>query len=104
MGIEFFEKRFQALGTPARAAGQKAYMKSALRFYGVTQPQIRAAAAEFVREQELDRTQLRALVEAAYASDCFDLRTAALVVMEKRRTLLTRADADWLIALVRRSA
>lgn len=105
MGIEFFETRFRRLGTKARADGQKAYMKSSLRFHGVTQPQIRAAAAEFVRAHEaLTRAEVKQLVEEAYASDSFDLRSAALAVLESRRTLLTSGDADWLITLARRSA
>ena len=105
MDLSFFTERFRRQGMEARAAAQKAYMKSALRFHGVTQPQIRAAAAELVRAHpQLDRARVKALVNAAYASDWFDLRSAALAVLEKRRSLLTPADADWLIGLVRRSA
>jgi len=103
MDLEFFSERFRRQGTPDRAAAQKAYIKSALRFFGVTQPEIRAAAAEFVRAYpDLDRARVKALADAAYATDSFDLRSAALAVLEKRRALLTAADADWLIALVRR--
>lgn len=46
----------------------------------------------------------RGLVDAAYAAEFFDVRSAAIAVMEKRVNLLQRADLPWLIGLVRKSA
>jgi 3-methyladenine DNA glycosylase AlkD len=103
--MKFFEERFREQGNRVRAAGQKAYMKSELRFFGVTQPQIRAAVSEFVRaHRDLDRARLKALANTAWAGESFDLRSAAAALLEKRRDLLRPADADWLIGLVRKSA
>ena len=98
-------RRFRAEGSAARAAGEKAYMKSALRFHGVGARGVRAAAAEVVaRHPELTRAQLRALVDAAYRTDFFDLRSAGIGLLEKRHRLLERADLPWLIGLARASA
>lgn len=98
-------RRFRAEGSPERAAGEKAYLKSALRFHGVGLPGVRAAAKELLaRHPELTRAQLRALVDAAYRTDFHDLRSAGIAVMEKRHRLLEREDLPWLVGLVRTSA
>jgi 3-methyladenine DNA glycosylase AlkD len=79
-------------------------MKSALQFHGVTAAQIVATAGEWLRAHPaLDREQLRALADEMFATDWFDLRSAGLVVLEKRSTLLAAADGEWLISLVRKS-
>src|SRR5262249_46080987 len=100
----FFRARFGALGRPERAAQEKAYMKSALRFHGVDLKQLRAACAEFCRAHALDHEGLRSTVDALYATDWFDLHSAAIGILERQRKQVTTDDAGWLIALVRRSA
>jgi 3-methyladenine DNA glycosylase AlkD len=102
--VEFFRGRFRAAGRPERAAYEKAYMKSALSFHGVDQATVRGACAEFCKAHPLDHDALVAAVDALYATDWFDLRSAAIGVLERRRKLLSPGDAEWLIALVRRSA
>lgn len=103
--VSFFRQRFREQSDPTRAAGEKAYHKSALRFHGVTQPQIRAAGRDFVlANPELGRRELRALAEALYATSYFDLRSAAIAVLERRVKQLEPADLRWLIELVRQSA
>jgi 3-methyladenine DNA glycosylase AlkD len=102
--MDFFAETFRKQGTKARANAEKAYMKSALNFHGVTMPQIRRTAADWLRAHgELDRAGLRQIVDELYASDWFDLRSAAVVLLEKRAALLAASDADWLMGLVRRS-
>jgi 3-methyladenine DNA glycosylase AlkD len=88
---------------PARAAGAKAYMKSDLSFHGVTAAQLRAECAAFCKERELDARSLRAAVDGLYATSEFDLRSAGIALLERRRALLTPKDARWLITLVRAS-
>src|SRR2546429_5563072 len=67
-------------------------------------PQTRTAVAEFCRAHpDLTRADLRAIAEAAYATDSHDLRSAAIGVLERRVALLTGRDLGWLIDLVRRS-
>jgi 3-methyladenine DNA glycosylase AlkD len=102
--VAFFGERFRAVGSPVRAVSERAYMKSALGFHGVDMRTIRACCADYCRARELDGAQLHAAVDALYATDWFDLRSAAVGLLERRRALIGRDDADWLIALVRRSA
>lgn len=103
--IEAVAQRFRAEGSAERATSERAYMKSGLQFHGVGMPGVRAAAKELLaRHPSLTRSELRALVDAAYRTDFHDLRSAAIAVMEKRHGLLERADLPWLIDLVRTSA
>ena len=103
--VAFFEKRFAAAGSAARADSERAYMKSALRFHGVDAKTVRAACADFTRSHPaLDHDGVVAAVDALYATDWFDLRSAGVGLLERTRELLTPADAAWLIALVRQSA
>lgn len=102
--VRFFRARFAAAGSPARAAQEKAYMKSALSFHGVNAATVRVACAEYVDARTLDHDALVAAVEALYATTWFDLHSAAIGLLERRRALVGTDDAAWLIALVRRSA
>jgi 3-methyladenine DNA glycosylase AlkD len=98
-------RRFQAEGSRERAAAEKAYMKSALTFHGVGMAGVRGAAAALVKAHpSLTREEVRALADAAYASDFFDVRSVAIAVMEKRVKLLQREDLPWIVGLVRKSA
>jgi 3-methyladenine DNA glycosylase AlkD len=102
--VEFFCKRFAAVGKSERAQYERAYMKSALEFHGVDAATVRAACAEFCRAQTIDHDRLVAIVDALYATDWFDLHSAAVGVLERKRTLVGEGDAEWLIGLVRKSA
>jgi 3-methyladenine DNA glycosylase AlkD len=97
----FFHARFREHADAASAKAQQAYMKTELQFHGVDAKMIRTTAAEFVRAHELDRGALRVVAEHLFATDWFDLRSAAIVVLDRRRKQLDRADFDWLIGLVR---
>ncbi len=99
--VAFFEKRFAAAGSAERAKSERAYMKSALRFHGVDAATIRAACRDFCATHALDHDALVAVVDALFATDWFDLRSAAIGVLERTRKLVGRGDAPWLIALVR---
>jgi 3-methyladenine DNA glycosylase AlkD len=102
--VTWFRKRFRAVGSAERAAQEKRYMKSALSFHGVDAATVRASCAEYCKAHDLDATELHATVDALYASEWFDLHSAAVGLLERKRKLLTRADDEWLIALVRTSA
>jgi 3-methyladenine DNA glycosylase AlkD len=101
--VRHFHRRLGALGTPARAAGAKAYMKSALRFHGVMADDLRDTCAAFCKAHPLDARSLRAAVDALYATDWFELRSMAIALLERDGELLTARDAPWLIELVRAS-
>ena len=102
--ITFFTRRLRAAGSPARAIGEKAYLKSDLRFWGTGQDSIRAAVREYCdAHPELTRSELRRLAETLYATDVHELRAAAIGVLERDRGTLDDRDMPWLIRLVRKS-
>jgi len=103
--VDFFRTRFKAAGTRARAEYERAYMKSRLRFHGVDAAVIRTSCAEFVKANKdaLDHDGVVAAVDTLYATEWFDLHSAAIGVLERKRTLVVERDAEWLIGLVRRS-
>lgn len=102
----FFRARFREHADPDSAKAQQAYMKTTLRFHGVDAKTLRAAAAEFVKAHrtELDRAALRAIAEHLFATDWFDLRSAAIVVLDRARKQLVLDDLAWLTELVRIAA
>jgi 3-methyladenine DNA glycosylase AlkD len=98
----FFRQRFRAVGTPARAKQEQAYLKSELRFYGATMPETRRAGADFARAHpDLTRVELRAIVTELFASDWHEHRSAAIAVLAQFSALLRESDLPWLIGLVR---
>lgn len=88
---------------PAAAASQRAYLKSNLRFLGVTVPQLRQTATVLAPPRK-QRTAawLRELADAAWATDLHDARTVACVLLQASAKLLTADDLPWLEALLRR--
>ena len=102
--VRRFRAELRALGNPSRAASEKAYMKSALSFHGVSAAQLRATCSTFCKEHSLDRPSLRAIVSALFDTEWFDLRSMGVALLERKHALLTRQDAPWVITLVRASA
>jgi 3-methyladenine DNA glycosylase AlkD len=99
-----FHKRFTAVGTPARAKQDRAYLKSDLRFYGATVPEIRRAAADFAHaHRDLSHAELRAIVTALYATDRYEYRSVAIALLGRYEALLRERDLPGLIGLVGRS-
>ena len=99
--VAFFRPRLRAAGSSERARGARAYLKSDLRFYGATVPDVRRVAREYVRAHpDLDRRALRAAAEELYGSDVHELRSAAIAVLAARRASLEERDLPWLIDLV----
>lgn len=80
-------------------------MKSALRFHGVDAAQLRAECAAFCKAHpDMDREQLIAYATALFATDAFDLRSAAIALLERRWKLLQASDVAWLAELARAGA
>src|ERR1700716_4095202 len=96
--LTFFRRRLRTGGRSARAAHDKAYLKSDLRFWGADLPAIRAAVREFCRAHPNPT-----LAEMLYATDVHELRASAIGVLECHRETLVGRDLPWLIALVRDS-
>lgn len=102
--VTFFTRRLRRAGSAARAVGEKAYLKSDLRFWGTTQDAIRAAVREYSdAHPDLSRADLRTVAETLYATDVHELRAAAIGVLERERETLDHRDLPWLIAMVRKS-
>ncbi|PWB71546.1 MAG: DNA alkylation repair protein [Holophagae bacterium] len=93
-----------ARGSPDRAAGAKAYLKSELEFLGVDAGGLRATAREIVdRHRELDHDQLTALVRALWEEPVFELKALGVALLELRPGLLGADDLGLIEELVRRS-
>ncbi len=102
--VRHFRATFRELGAPDRAKSEKAYMKSSLQFHGVNAAQLRASVRAFCKDGDLDADAVRAIVDALFATDWFDLRSAGIAILERKRTLLTARDMGWLVELVRAGA
>ena len=99
--LSALDRELRAAGTPARAQSEKAYLKSDLRFYGTSMPVTRKLAIDYVRTHpDLGRRALRALAEAAYATDSFELRSVVTAILERRVGVLEERDLPWLLDLV----
>ena len=102
--VDYFEERFGALGSAARAASAKAYMKSSLRFHGVDAKQLRAECKAYCARASLDREALVENVDALIATDGFELRSAAIALLEANWKLLDPSDLHWLVEIGRTTA
>lgn len=103
--VAHFEARFRELGTESRAKSVKAYMKSELRFHGVDAKQLRTACAAFrAAHGPPAREALVANVDALFATDGFDLRSAAIALMERDWKVLEDKDLPWLVEKARTGA
>jgi 3-methyladenine DNA glycosylase AlkD len=102
--VAFFTRRLRRAGSAERAVGEKAYLKSDLRFWGTSQDSIRAAVRAYCdAHPDLTRAELRAIAQTLYATDVHELRAAAIGVLERERETLDGRDLPWLIAIVRKS-
>jgi len=81
------EARLREAGTPERAHGQKAYLKSSLTHLGVTVWQIRREARAAAKDVS-SHDELVALAEALWAPAEFDRRLCAAFLLEARVDLL----------------
>lgn len=95
------EAGLRAVGTPERAEGAKAYLKSDLDFVGVTVGQVRSAVRRLT--PTLGRSAVLAVVDALWAPPVFERRLAAALLLEARPDVLEPADLALLERLIRRS-
>jgi 3-methyladenine DNA glycosylase AlkD len=95
------EDELRAAGTPERAEGEKAYLKSPLDFLGVTVWQIRRVVKDRVRDPSHD--ELVALVEELWDSPIFDRKMAAVFALEAFPSLVGPDDLPLLEKLIRDS-
>jgi 3-methyladenine DNA glycosylase AlkD len=99
-----FRRAFRAGASEARARGQRAYLKSPLRFHGITTPQLRRVVRDFARaHRDLTRREVRALVAALWSTDYHDLRWVGIALLERYQVRLTAADLALVERLLSRS-
>ncbi len=98
------ESLLRPLGSRERAAGAKAYLKSDLDFLGVTTPDLRRAAKEWLRGRPpLGRAALRRLAAALWEAPVHELHSFAIEILLARREVLESADMKLLEGFLRRS-
>lgn len=97
-------RRLKDAGNPERASGQKAYLKSDLDFFGVTIPEIRKTARDFRRQHpKLSREELLVLAEELWKTSSHDLHSLAIALLQQFLPILTEADMDTVLGLLKRS-
>jgi alkylated DNA nucleotide flippase Atl1/3-methyladenine DNA glycosylase AlkD len=102
--IAAIDASLHPLGTRARAAGSKAYLKSDLDFYGLDTQTLRRLAGAWLRERrDLAREPAVALVAGLWRRKVFELRAFGIEILVARQKQLTAADLDLLEDLLRRS-
>lgn len=97
------EDRLRAVATPARAEGEKRYLKSDLAFLGATLGQVRAAVRDVVASAALDHDELIGLVDELWSKPVFERRLAAVLLLDRRRAVLGVDDLPLIERLVRES-
>jgi len=98
------EAALRAHADPVRARGARAYLKSEWEFIGVTAPVFRRAIkAELVATPLGDRKTLLATVLALWAHDVFELRAAAVELLDMHGALLLPTDLTLVERLIRES-
>jgi 3-methyladenine DNA glycosylase AlkD len=82
---ESLKRELRTLGDRERAIAAKAYLKSELEFFGVAAHPLRAAVRSFLDDRpELDSKSLKVVVSRLWSEPVFDLRAAAVAILERR--------------------
>ena len=96
------EASLRGLGTPQRAASEKAYLKSDLEFTGTPVPAIRATVRAWCRARpELTHAELIAVTEALWARPVHECRMAAVELLDANVGLLRPGDAALIERMLR---
>jgi 3-methyladenine DNA glycosylase AlkD len=104
IAVDALHAELAALGTPERAAHERAYLKSDLTFLGVTVGEIRRQAKAFLTDRpRLTRTELLELVGELWGRDVHELKMAAVDCLELRGELLRAEDLVVIERLLRSS-
>ena len=95
-----------ATGDPARAAGEAAYLKSDLHFFGVRVPDVRRAVKAALRTGRPTHDEAFALADGLWAWQVdgravHECRLAAIEVLMASPKLVTAADLPWIEAHLR---
>ncbi len=102
--VAAFEAALRAVATPERAAGERKYLKFGPEkaFLGATVPVIRRVAGAWARAHKgLGHADLAALTEALWATDVHELRSLAILLLERYEQRLGAADMPLLARMLR---
>jgi 3-methyladenine DNA glycosylase AlkD len=98
------ERRLREAGNPARAAAERAYLKSGMEFAGATVPDTRRIVRALLpRRPTLPRDDLLAVVAGLWARPPFECRHAAVMLLTEHVEALAPADAALVERLIRES-
>jgi 3-methyladenine DNA glycosylase AlkD len=97
------EARLRAIGTPNRATGEKAYLKSDLDFTGTLVSDTREEVNRIAAGLALDHDQLIELTSELWSKPVFERRLAAIMFLQRSPRHLSVADVPLLERLVRES-
>jgi 3-methyladenine DNA glycosylase AlkD len=97
------ENELRRLGTAERAAGEKQYLKSDLRFLGATLADIRRVTRETSIRSQLDRDDALELVVELWRGPVFERRMGAALLLEVHAAQLRSADLPLIERLIRDS-
>jgi 3-methyladenine DNA glycosylase AlkD len=95
------ETELERAGTPERAAGEKAYLKSDMDFLGATLADIRRVAERAAKG--LDRDGALRLVEELWGAPIFERRMAAALILDQHADELRSEDLPLIERLIRES-
>lgn len=97
------EERLRAIGTPKRATGEKAYLKSDLDFTGTLVSDTRVEVKRLAAGLAMDHDQLMALASELWSKPVFERRLAAIMFLQRFPRLVSAADVPFLERVVRES-
>jgi 3-methyladenine DNA glycosylase AlkD len=95
------ETELERAGTPERAAGEKAYLKSDMDFLGATLADIRRVARQAAKGS--DREGVVRLVEELWSAPTFERRMAAALILDLHAGDLRSEDLSLIERLIRES-
>ncbi len=96
------ERELRDLGTPGRAAGTKAYLKSDLEFTGTTVPDTRSVIRSWCRARPgLTHDELAAAAGELWARPVFECRLAAVELLDAKPALLQADDVAMIERMLR---
>jgi 3-methyladenine DNA glycosylase AlkD len=97
------ETELQRAGTPDRAASEKQYLKSDLRFLGAKVADIRGVTKQTSQRAELTHDDTLDLVEELWSRPVFERRMAAVILLDLHAVRLEAGDLPLIERLIRES-
>jgi 3-methyladenine DNA glycosylase AlkD len=96
--------QLRAIGTPERATGEKAYLKSELEFVGTGVPAMRSTTKAWLKAHPtVDHDDLFAMADALWTHPIHECRLAAVELLVAKPALVGLLDVPWLYNTIRDS-